>query len=181
MGKLLVWDVASWKQVRLLEAPVLSKYDTTFRADCGGIRGMDFSPDGKVLAVSGVSNVTNAFAGVGEPTVVLFNLETGKQLKVLKKEKFRGACWGVKWHPSGEFLVGAGGGSGGALWFWKPDNEKPFHEFILPNVAYALDFHPDGLRLAVALYDKTLRLYDLAPRTPTEIALAKTAKRSKKK
>lgn len=180
MGQLYVWETAGWTQVRKLEAPVLSKYDKSFRADCGGIRGMDFSPDGKVLAVSGISEVTNAFAGIGEPTVVLFDWREGKQLNVLKKPKFRGACWGVKWHPSGEFLVGAGGGSGGALWFWKPDKAEPFYEFKLPNVGYALDFHPDGLRLAVAVYDKTLRLYDLAPRTATEVVLAEAAAAAKK-
>ena len=144
MGVLHFWQVGSWSKARTVELKVLSKYDKTFRADCGGIRGMDFSPDGSLLAVSGISNVTNAFAGVGEPTVVVVDWRNGKQLSVLKKAGFRGACWGVKWHPTQKFLIGAGGGSGGALWFWKPTEEKPFYEFKLPNVGYALDLHPDG-------------------------------------
>jgi hypothetical protein len=50
------------------------------------------------------------------------------------------------------------------MWFWKPDDEKSFHFIGLPAVAYDLALHPDGLRLAVPLFDKTIRIYDLAPK-----------------
>lgn len=174
-GVLKQWEVGSWKHFRDLDASVLYKYDTGFKADVGGIRGMDFSPDGKMLAACGIAEVSNAFAGVGVPAVVLFDLETGKSTKVLKpKEGGQGTCWGVKWHPSGEFLVGAGGSGAGSLWFWKPDDEKSFSAFKLPSVAYDLAFHPDGLRLAVALYDKTLVVYDLGPKL--DVAAAPAAK-----
>jgi WD40 repeat protein len=165
MGVLKQWDVATWNLTRELDAKVLSKYDPTFKADVGGIRGIDFSPDGKSLAVAGITEVSNAFAGIGEPAVVLFDWESGKQLKLLKpKEKFQGSVSGVRFHPSGEFLIGAGGGGAGAMWFWKPDDEKSFHAIGLASNAYDLALHPDGLRLAVPLFDKTIRIYDLAPK-----------------
>ena len=119
---------------------------------------------GRYLVVAGISEVTNAFAGIGVPTAVLFDAHSGKQLQVMKPEDgFKGTLWSVRMHPSGAFLVGAGGGGNGMLWFWKPGEEKAFFSFKLPSVAYDLDFHPDGFRLAVALYDKTVRLYDLGP------------------
>lgn len=165
MGVLKQWEVGTWKHVRDFDGSPLSKYDKTFRADCGGIRGMDFSSDGKLLAAAGITDVSNAFAGVGVPAVALFDWESGKRTHLMKPEKnFRGACWGVKFHPSGKFLVGAGGGSGGSLWFWKPNEDKSFFDFKLPGVGYDVDFHPDGLRIAVAVYDKTLRIYDLSPK-----------------
>ncbi|HEY2251661.1 MAG TPA: hypothetical protein VGH74_11395 [Planctomycetaceae bacterium] len=165
MGVLKQWDVATWNMTRELDAKVLSKYDPTFKADVGGIRGIDFSPDGKSLAVAGITEVSNAFAGIGEPAVVLFDWETGKQKKLLKpKEKFQGSVSGVRFHPSGEFIIGAGGGGAGAMWFWKPDDEKSFHAIALASNAYGLALHPDGLRLAVPLFDKTIRVYDLAPK-----------------
>jgi len=165
LGVLKQWEVGSWNPTRDLDAKVLSKYDPTFKADVGGIRGIDFSPDGKSLAVAGITEVSNAFAGIGEPAVVLFDWESGKQLKLLKpKDKFQGSVAGVRFHPSGEFLIGAGGGGAGAMWFWKPDDEKSFHAIALASNAYDLALHPDGLRLAVALFDKTIRIYDLAPK-----------------
>jgi len=166
MGVLKQWEVGTWKNIRDFDAGVLTKYDPTFKADCGGIRGMDFAPDGKSFAVAGISNVTNAFANIGIPTVVLFDWKTGKRLKVMQpKKNFKGTCWAVRFHPSGRFLIGAGGGSGAALWFWKPGETKSFFDYKLPNTAYDLALHPDGLRFAVALYDKTVRIYDLGPKT----------------
>jgi len=165
MGVLKQWEVGSWNLVRDLDAKLLSKYDPTFKADVGGIRGIDFSPDGKSLAVAGITEVSNAFAGLGVPAVLLFDWESGKQVKVLKpKENIQGSVWGVRFHPAGGFLIGAGGGGAGAMWFWKPDDEKSFHTIALPSVAYDLVLHPDGLRLAVPLFDKTIRIYDLAPK-----------------
>ena len=164
MGVIKQWEVGTWSMTRELDAKVLSKYDTGFKADVGGIRSIDFSPDSKLLAVAGITDVSNAFAGIGVPAVVLIDWESGKQLKVLKpKENFQGSVWGVRFHPSGEFLIGAGGGGAGAMWFWKPDDEKSFHDVKLPSVAYDLTLHPDGLRLAVPLFDKTIRIYDLTP------------------
>jgi hypothetical protein len=165
MGTLKQWEVGSWTMTRELDAKLLSKYDNGFKADVGGIRAIDFSPDGKLLAVGGITDVSNAFAGIGNPLVLLFDWESGKQVKQLKpKDNIQGSVWGVRFHPSGEFLIGSGGGPAGALWFWKPDDEKSFHAIGLASVAYDLTLHPDGLRLAVPLFDKTIRIYDMSPK-----------------
>jgi WD40 repeat protein len=125
---------------------------------------MAFSPDGRYLACAGITNVSNAFAGVGNPLVVLFDWLTGQRKESLvPAQGFQGVAWAVAFHPAG-FIIGAGGGgSGGALWFWKPDQPKAYHTVKLPTACRDLDLHPDGLRLAVALYDKTLRVYDMSP------------------
>jgi WD40 repeat protein len=166
MGVLKQWEVGSWKHVRDFEGgDVLVGWDTKFQSDCGGIRGIDFSPDGKTLAVAGITEVTNAFAGVGIPAVVLFNWKTGKRIRVLKpKTSIQGHCWGLKWHPSGKFIAAVCGSRSGYVSFFKPNEEKSFFDFKLPSVAYDIDIHPDGLRIAAALYDKTIRIYDLAPK-----------------
>jgi WD40 repeat protein len=165
MGVLKVWETDTGEHVRDLDAGPLTGYDKTFRADCGGIRGIDFSPDGTQLVVCGIGEVTNAFAGVGTPTALLFDWESGERLQTMKpQDNFRGTCWSVRFHPSGEFIVGSGGSNAGSLWFWKPGEEKAFFAFKLPQVGYDLAFHPDGLRLAVALYNQTVCLYDLGPK-----------------
>ena len=69
--------------------------------------------------------------------------------------------WGVDFHPSG-FIAGVGGGSGGALWFWRPDQAQSFHTLALPNNARDLHLHPDGRRLAITFFDGAVRVYDIA-------------------
>jgi WD40 repeat protein len=161
LGVVKHWDVAGGKPVRDLDAGVLHKYDTTFRASIGGARGMTFNADGTQLAMAGIINVSNAFAGVGNPAVVLFDWASGKRLQLLTpKEAFQGTMWNVVWHPDGPW-IGVAGGNGGALWFWKSDQDKAFHAVKLPNNGRDLSLHPNGYRLAVAHADGALRFFDL--------------------
>lgn len=159
------WEVATGKQVRTWQAKSLVKYDKTFRADIGGFRAMRFSQDGKRLAGSGITNVTNAFAGVGNPSVVEFDWESGKQtIEHLSKKKIRGVAWGLVLLPDGT-TIACVGGSGGFLLFWKPDGKQEFHQMKLPSDARDLDLHSDGLHLATAHYDGHLRIHKMAAKT----------------
>jgi len=161
-GVVKEWDLATGKATRTLDASVLHKYDPNFMADHGGVRGIAFSEDGKLLACAGISEVQNAFAGVGKPLVVLFDWEQGKQKVLLKpKEAFQGTAWGVAFHPAG-WVVGVGAGNGGVLWFWKSAESASVHTIKLPANARDLSLHPDGQRLAVAFFDGAVRIYDMA-------------------
>lgn len=160
------WDIAKGEVTRELDAKVLWKFDPVFMAEHGGVRGMAFSADGTLLACSGITDVSNAFAGVGKPLCVLFDWETGKPKQMLRpKEGFQGTAWNVVFHPSG-FLVVVGGGSGGQLWFFKPDSPQNFHTLPLPTNGRDLTLHPDGTRLAVASPDNQVRLVSLVPPPP---------------
>ncbi len=159
MSHVMHWDVETGERLRQWKAESLVKYDTVFKAHHGGFRGMVFSADGKRLACSGITNVTNAFAGIGNPAVVEFDWEKGEQtIEHLSKRKLKGVAWGVALHPEG-FVIGAsGGGSGGFLLFWKSDGKEEFHQFKLPNTARDLDLSSDALHLATAHHDGHLRI-----------------------
>ncbi|HWY86322.1 MAG TPA: hypothetical protein VNX28_06345 [Gemmataceae bacterium] len=162
-GMIRRWNVDNGMQTGTMDCSVLFRYDPTFRADHGGVRGMTFNREGTVLACTGITNVTNAFAGVGNPAVVLFDWHTGKRMEILRPQPvFQGTGWGVIYHPKG-FVAAAGGGNGGALWFWRTDQANSFHTLALPNNARDLDLHPDGRRLAIAFFDGAVRIYDMAP------------------
>src|SRR5262249_34185139 len=119
LGIIKQWNVADWTETRELDAKLLSKYDTQFKADVGGVRTIAFSADGTMMAAGGITDVSNAFAGVGVPCVVVFDWETGRQQHVLKpKEAFQGSVYGVRFSPTGDFVVAAGGGPSGGMWFW---------------------------------------------------------------
>ncbi len=167
------WDLAAGTPRRDLAAAVLHKYDTTFRADIGGARSIAFSGDGKLLGLGGMTNCTNAFAGIGNIAVVLLDWESGKQVVQYEaKDKVNGLAWGLRQHPAG-FWVGLGGGGGGGwFYFWKDvpmgatastasTTAPEFFKFKLPDSGRDLDLHPDQLRLAVAHADGNLRLYHL--------------------
>jgi WD40 repeat protein len=165
-ANLIHWDISTGKEVRRWQAKSLYTYDKGFRADIGGFRGLLFSPCGKRLAGSGMVNVTNAFAGVGEPAVVEFDWESEKELvQHESKAKLKGVAWGVAVHPD-EFTIGvSGGGAGGYLLFWKPIEKEEFHQFKLPNTARDLDMSNDGIHLATAHYDRRVRICRMTAKT----------------
>jgi WD40 repeat protein len=160
-GGIKVWDLTKGVEERSFDCKVLHKYDPTFMADHGGVRSMAFNAEGTVLACAGITNVSNAFAGIGNPLIVTFDWATGKQKLALKtREGFQGTMWGVGFHPAG-YVVGTAGGNGGALWFWKTDQEKDFHAMKFPQNARDLDLHPDGKRLAIPFQDGAVRIFDM--------------------
>jgi len=159
MGNLFDWEVDTGKRLRAWKADSLSKFDKTFIATIGGFRSMAFSPDGKFVAAGGITNVSNAFAGIGNPSVVVFDWESGKQqIEHLIKEKPRGVAWGVALHADGTRIAACGGHDGGRVAFWKPDEAEAFHQFKLKNTARDLDLSRDGLRVATAHHDGHVRI-----------------------
>ena len=132
--------------------------------DIGGARGMAFSHDSKLLACAGITEVSNAFAGVGKPLVIVFDMATGKQKYALKpKEAFQGTAWGVALHPQG-YAIATGGGNGGTLWFWSLDKGENVFSLKLPDNARDLDLHADGQRLAIPFAGGGVRVYNMSPK-----------------
>jgi WD40 repeat protein len=160
VGAVKHWSVADGKQQREWKAEDIHKYDPSFLADIGGARCIAFSPDGKQLAIGSITNVTNAFAGIGNPAVVLFDWEKGTKLQLHKPaENLNGVAWGVEFHPEGFLICAAGGGSGGFLFFYKPDKAEEFFKLALPSPARDLSLHKDGVRLAVPHFDNSVRIF----------------------
>jgi WD40 repeat protein len=165
-GELIDWEIETGKEARRLKAAALHKYDTTFKADIGGARGLAFNRDGSLLAASGITNVSNAFAGIGDPLVLVWSWESGAEPKAYKsKANLRGAAWNVALHPEGFIIALSGGGGGGHLLFWKPEEEQEFHSFKLPGTARDMDLHGDRLRIAAAHADGHLRIVNLAEKS----------------
>jgi WD40 repeat protein len=161
-GNVKQWDIAERKVIRDIPVAALHKYDNTFRADIGGARSMAFSRDGKQLALAGITNVSNAFAGIGNPAVVLLNWEEGTPaVQYGSKEKVQGVGWGVAQHEQGFWIGLSGGAAGGLLYFWREAEADEFVKFKLPDSGRDMHLSPDGRRLLVAHTDGMLRTYNL--------------------
>jgi len=154
------WDAATGKHVRDLKAADIHKYDPSFQADYGGPYCLAFSPDGKFLAAGGITNVTNAFAGIGNAAVTVFDWAKGEKVQLHKpKENINGKAFGAVYHPQGLLIVAGGGAAGGFLFFFKQDQPNEFHQVKLPASARDLALHKDGLQLAVPCHDSHVRIY----------------------
>ncbi len=156
------WDWRTGTVVRTLDAKALHKYDGGFMADIGGARGLTFSADGGRLACCGITNVSNAFAGVGNPLVVAFDWAEGKGHALAPKDAFQGTAWGVALHPSG-LVIAAGGGSGAAAWFWPAGKPASAFSLNVPSSARDLALHPSGERFALAGANGVAYVYALKP------------------
>lgn len=152
------WNLATGKCERDIDAKVLAKYDPGFMADIGGARGMAFKADGAAVAVCGITNVSNAFAGVGNPAVVLIDWASGKGQLLKLKDAFQGTAWGVVFHPFGG-VIAAGGAGQGRVWFWKGDDTS-VHVLNVASNCRDLALSPDGSRFAVAGANGTAYVYD---------------------
>jgi WD40 repeat protein len=175
-GHMRLWDTSGGGEVQLIvELPQLEalyKSDTTFRADIGGARCMAFSLDGKRVAVGGVTNVTNAFAGVGDATVLVVDLEAQKVAQQYSpKESVRGTAWGIAEHPAGFWVGMTGGGGGGWFYFWRGSEAAEFFKFKLKAEGRGMSVSPSGQFFAVAHADRNLRIYSpAAAELPAELA-----------
>src|SRR5262249_1094469 len=101
-AKFFHWEVDTGKLVRSFPISSLSKYYPGFMADYGGPFCLQFAPDGKRFYAGGITNVTNAFAGVGNPILVQVDWEAGKDsMTYLTKAGIQGTTWGMAIHPDG--------------------------------------------------------------------------------
>ena len=162
MGNLFHWEVETGKLARQFKLEALHKYDGTFMADIGGMRAMEFSKDGKLIGCAGITNVSNAFAGVGNPIIEIWDWEAGQQkIQHQSKGKLVGVAWGMALHPEG-FTIGVSGGSGGGfLLFWKADEKEEFHQLKLADTARDMHLSPDLLHVATAHFDGHVRIHRL--------------------
>ena len=160
------WEIATGKLARKLKAEKMHSYDKNFKADIGGARSIQFNADGTKLAIGGITNVTNAFACIGNPAVVVIDWKSGKNLmQHLAKATFRGVAWGIALHPNGMVVAGAGGPGGGQLYFWKKDGKNEFHKFKMKDTCRDLHLSPDPTRLVTAHYDGHLRISRMTDKT----------------
>lgn len=158
-GKFVQWNTATGEKVREFAVESISKYDAGFQAHYGGPHCMTFTSDGQRLITGGITNVTNAFAAVGNPIIVEVQWTDATVATThLTKANINGKAWGLVWHPQG-FIVGAlGGAAGGRLTFWKTGEKDEFHELNLGANIRDLTLHPDGVQLVSAHFDGVCRL-----------------------
>ncbi len=175
-GEIREWDVASGKSLRTFDAKVLLTNNTQ-GVRYGGVRGLAVSPDNKYLAACGLHKATNPLGAVNEPIALLFDMKTQKKVRSQAGGGIKGIAWQLSWLNDGSLAVASGGSGGGFLLFWRPDSDKEYHRFKLPDTARDMAIHPDGLQLATVHYDRHVRINKLTPKPPAKKDPKKAAKK----
>jgi WD40 repeat protein len=163
VGSIRQWDLATGKSLGDYEAKPLHHFDNSQRVDYGGVRGLAVSPDGAFVAGGGLHKASNPLGAVNEPLVLVFDAKSRKLARTLTADSITGGViWGLRSLADGSLVGACGGQSGGFLLFWKAGADKDYHRLKLPGTARHLDVHPDGLRLATAHHDGTVRIVRVA-------------------
>jgi WD40 repeat protein len=137
-----LWDVQSWQMVRTLEGHP----DRVF--------GMDFTPDGSLLA-SGSGLGPN---DVSEFTVKVWGVAQGEEIHTL--EGHRGDIHAVAFGPDGALLASAS--TDGTVKVWDVQSGQLVHNLRHGDGLYDVAISPDGRLVASAGVDRTVKLWDTA-------------------
>lgn len=111
-GHALVWETATGQKLADIHAPLFYTHDTNGHT-YGGIRSVDLSPDGKLIALGGnLAGDTSTITG-SKSLMQVYDWQAGKQTAdcQLGGDFFYER---VKFHHKGKWLLGAGGAGNGA-------------------------------------------------------------------
>ena len=125
VGHIVIWEIATGKELATLEAPGMYTWDPVARRhSIGGIRSLAFSADGKLLAVGGMGKVGNIDHLEGKARVEVFDWQKGERTHEFVSDKFNGLVEQLTFHPEGTWLLGAGGAGDGFLLFFTLADKK---------------------------------------------------------
>lgn len=146
-GTVRVWDVETRKEL------------LTFKSSKGDTAGLEFSPEGKLLAVGG-----GGFDGKAEKafgSITLLNAADGREL--LSVAWVDNRVTGLAFAPDGNTLAACS--SNGAVALWDVATGKKLTDLgTNPNGASGLAFSPDGKLVACGNFyrELTIKLWDVA-------------------
>lgn len=136
-GHAFVWETATGKRLADVHAPHFYTHDTNGHT-YGGIRTVDFSPDGRLIALGGnLAGDTSTIIG-SKSLMQVYDWQSGRQTA----ECQAGGNFfyeRVRFHHAGRWLLGAGGaGDGAKLVLFDLEKQTLLAEAKLPSPVFDL-------------------------------------------
>jgi WD40 repeat protein len=117
VGHIVVWDTATGKPMKTLEAPGLYTWDPVQRLhSIGGVRSLAFSADGKLLAAGGIAKIGNIDHLDAPARVEIFDWAKGERTHEMQAGT-KGIINALVFHPQADWLMGLGGPADFVLFF----------------------------------------------------------------
>lgn len=149
-GVIRDWDLGAKTVKRTLDAGRL--YQQHRIQDCGGARLLTFDVAARYLACAGQKSPEGGFA-TGTPCVLVFDWETGQLVREMPMGGNQdGFAYDARFHPAGFVMCASCAFPGkGHVWFWRPEDDKPFYSSNkIPN-GRSISLHPKADRLAITV------------------------------
>jgi WD40 repeat protein len=116
VGKNIVWDLSNGRRLATIETPIMYTWDPKQRIhSIGGVRSLAFSHDSKLLAAGGIGTIGNIDHLGGPSRCEVFDWQKGERTHEFSDDKFKGLFERLEFHPSGNWLLGAGGDHNGFI------------------------------------------------------------------
>ena len=142
VGHVVVWEVATGKQARTFESPDHYTWDPKQRRhSIGGVRSLEFSPDGKLLAVGGIGKIGNVDHLGGKALVQIYDWQKGERTHDLRHDKHKGLVEQLRFHHNNDWLLAAGGAHGGFLLFIDLKQKKFIGDLDAKMHVHAMDLN----------------------------------------
>ena len=156
VGKIVIWDVATGKQVQTLDAAGLYTWDPTHRRhSIGGIRSVAFSPDGALLVAGGVGKINNIDHLEAPARLEVFDWKQGKRLHEISADsKLKGLIEQIAFTSDGDWFVGAGGGTGGVIVFGQAASGKILFQDTAPMHVHGIALAENGQAMIATGHNK---------------------------
>ena len=133
VGHVVVWDVASGKQLAAVETPLMYTWDPKQRRhSIGGVRSVAFSPEAKLLAIGGTGQIGNIDHLEALARIEVFDWQENKRHVEHAGDKHKGLVERMEFSPSGDWLVSAGGDHEGFVKFLSFPDGKVLHQDKAP-------------------------------------------------
>jgi len=145
VGRIVVWEVASGKQVAELEAPIMYTWDPKRRRhSIGGIRSVAFSHDSQLLAAGGIGTIGNVDHLNGPARTEVFDWRKGERIHEIEDGKLKGLVEQIEFDPEGKWLLTAGGDHGGFITFYSLETGKLIQQEKAPMHVHQLAMNDES-------------------------------------
>ena len=142
VGHIVVWDIASGKQLGAVEAPTMYTWDPKARIhSIGGVRSLAFSPDSKLLAAGGIGQIGNIDHLGAQARVEIFDWKKAERTHEFTNDKFKGLVEHLEFHPEGNWLFAAGGDHNGFYQFLDLSAKKVIKQDKAPMHVHDVAFN----------------------------------------